>query len=115
MISLDINESDKVGVLTLEGEINIEHARDLKSALVSVLGRVDRVMVDLERVTAAGLTCLELLCSAHRTALSMNKELELGPNVSEAFTHAIRDSGYERRQGCEWSSQQSCFWGRGKE
>ncbi len=115
MINFEINESDNAGLLTLEGEIGIEQAEELKSALVSALGSVDRLMVDVERVTAAGLPCLELLCSAHKTALSMNKELQLSDNLPEEFLRAVRDSGYTRHAGCELDEHESCFWLAGEE
>ncbi len=38
-----------------------------------------------EAVTEIDLSCLQLLCSAHRTALSLNKNLTLNCQESEAF------------------------------
>ncbi len=110
LINFEIDDSEKAGALTLEGGIGIEQAEGLKAALVSALGSVDRVMVDVEKLTAAGLPCFELLCSAHRTALSMGKELELSAPPPDPFTQTVRDSGYGRCKGCTPETHDSCLW-----
>ncbi len=110
MISFEINEYDKAGVLTLEGEMSIDQAEELKAALISALDSTDLVMVDVEKVTVVELPCFELLCSAHRTALNMGKDLEYSAAPPDRFAQAVRDSGYARSKGCSPESQDRCLW-----
>ena len=68
MISTEMKYSENAATVILEGEIDIEAAEELRSVILSALGSVDSVLVDLEKVTTVSLSCLELLCATHKSA-----------------------------------------------
>ena len=107
-----IGQDGNIGVLTLEGELTVESAEELKAILIRLLDTADEMLISLEKVAEADLSCLQLFCSAHRTSESRNKRLKLAENRSEAFERAIRDGGYSRCMGCHLDRDGSCLWVR---
>lgn len=101
-------------MLILDGEVTVERAEELRKNLIRCLEEADEVIVDLEKVAGVDLSCLQLLCSAHRTAAAAGKGLVLGRTVPEVFTRAIRDAGYWRHGGCTWYARTSCLWSGGE-
>ncbi len=110
MIDVNIKYSEDSGMLTLGGELTIGQAVDIKKALMTALGNTDRLIVDLENVGEADLTCLQLLCSAHRMCIRLNKRLILSGNRSEEFRNSCKASGFRRHTGCVLDAQASCIW-----
>ena len=106
----EIHESGETRILSVSGEWTVEHASRLKGVLMDVLNSSDRVVLDLERITAADLSCLQLLCSAHRTSLNAGKNLSLSTMHPEAFKKAAREAGYARTLGCHGDPRGSCLW-----
>ncbi|MBF0507253.1 MAG: STAS domain-containing protein [Nitrospirae bacterium] len=98
------------GILTLDGDLTIERADELKKALIDGLAETDRLIVDLENVGEADLTCLQLLCSAHRMSVRLNKRLMLSEKRSEAFRNLCKTAGFQRHTGCVLDTQGSCLW-----
>ena len=109
-----LNSADAT-ILKLEDRWTIERAHELKGALVAALSGNDQVIIDLEEVTEVDLSFLQLLCSAHRTSLKLNKHFALQDNQPEAFTRAVRDAGYARTLGCHGDPYKSCLWKGGWE
>jgi anti-anti-sigma factor len=109
MFDFKINESGDVGLLRLSGEININMAVEFKKILLDAMGSVREVLVDVENVTDADLTCFQLLCSAHRTFLKINKKLILTGKIPEFFTENLKRSGYTKKICCG-PSEIDCIW-----
>jgi anti-anti-sigma factor len=103
-------ESGRTGTLLLDGELDIQHASELKRTLLQAQDAVDNLTLNLEGVTGADVSGLQLLCALHRTALQTQKGLPAIGRASPAFRQAVRDSGYEREQGCPLDRDQSCLW-----
>jgi anti-anti-sigma factor len=97
-------------VLTLQGELTIEHAGELKKAMIEAIKNSDHVAVAIGDVTEIDLSCLQLLCSAHRTALKSNKQLTLNSKDSDVFQRLVKDAGYARNDGCFPDPSQKCLW-----
>jgi anti-anti-sigma factor len=62
---------------TLAGELTLESAGELHAFLSAKLAETDRLVLDLEAVTAADLTAAQLLIAAHRKAQALGKRFEL--------------------------------------
>ena len=97
-------------MLTLGGELTIEQAVEIKKVLITALGNTTRLILDLENVREADLTCLQLLCSAHRMSVRLNKRLILSGKRSEAFRNLCKTAGFQRHTGCVLDEQESCIW-----
>jgi anti-anti-sigma regulatory factor len=99
--------------VALEGEWTIERANELKHVLLDALGTVDHLLLDFEKVEAVDLTCLQLLCSAHRSAIAMKKHMSVTGRQSEAFDRLLREAGFMRSVGCHPERSAECLWMRG--
>jgi anti-anti-sigma regulatory factor len=109
-----VQEKGKRGVLFMEGDLTVTRAEELKNALLDALKRVQHVHFNLEKATAVDLSCLQLLCSAHRTAALMNKEFSQSGGNSEAFIKTVTSAGYPRSIGCTEIMAKGCLWIHGK-
>ncbi|MGD9505072.1 MAG: STAS domain-containing protein [Syntrophobacteraceae bacterium] len=97
-------------VVTLEGDLTIQRANELKECLLEALHSSKQVLVDLAKATSVDLSCLQILCSAHRTALKLGKSLALEEGFSEGFKQAVRDLGYKRNRSCLKDGEACCLW-----
>jgi len=113
-MKFELEPSGNRGILTIDGELTIERAVELKAMLMKSLRSADNVHIQIDAVTEADLSCLQLLCSAHRTALSLNKNLTLNCQESEVFKHITEISGYSRHKGCCLDTSECCLWIRRK-
>ncbi len=105
--------SGEAGILHAGGSLTIEHAEELKSAITEALASASRLTIDLSAAETVDLCFLQLLCSAHRTAVKDGKSIVLA-NTGEAFVESIRETGYLRHVGCMPNSGHGCLWA-GKE
>jgi ABC-type transporter Mla MlaB component len=109
-MGITLKRSGKKDLIQCSGELTLDHAEELRSALIKALIDVDRVELDMEKVTAVDLSCLQLLCSAHRSAVRMNKLLALRHGRPDELNRAADEAGYLRRAGCRLDSYKTCLW-----
>lgn len=109
-MNIDIETNENLVVLRLGGEALIESAVELKDALLKTLEQGDNILVDIGNVTAADLSFLQLLCSAHRSCLKSEKKMRLGGIRPAAYDRIVKNAGYSRRRGCDRDLEQSCLW-----
>lgn len=88
-----VEKEGAVGILTLEGDQTIQYSNELRTALLKSFDSVHHVVLDVERVTSLDLSCLQLICSAHKTAAGMKKRLTVTGNP-EIFKKAMEEAGY---------------------
>ncbi|MEW6419553.1 MAG: STAS domain-containing protein [Nitrospirota bacterium] len=105
-----VEASGKVGILTIDGGIIIHHAYELREALMKSLHTFEQMVINFENLTDIDLTCLQLLCSAHRTSLKLNKNLTLAGKNLERFKKIAKDAGFYRHMGCVLDNNKSCLW-----
>ncbi len=91
-----------------QGEMTIQRVVELRQELMQALERTDRLLIDLSEVTEIDPACLQLLCSGHRTATALNKELTL--LGSGRLGETLRHTGFVRHVGCAQDCNHSCLW-----
>lgn len=109
-MDLRVEDSGDAKVLILNGELTIEHADELKDALAKSLNSAGHVVLNIEGASNVDLSCLQLLCSTHRTAVRSNKVLSLSGGYSGPFKQAVTDLGYFRSIGCSLDTGNTCIW-----
>lgn len=109
-MELTIEQSGAVGVLTVEGGLTIQNAAELKTALMKALDSVDHLVLNLDKVTEIDLSCLQLLCSAHRTLSSLKKQITIAGSQLETLRQTIEVAGYARHVGCSFDCNNNCLW-----
>jgi anti-anti-sigma regulatory factor len=109
MADIKVEKKGKERLLVISGSLTIEHAAEFREALMKSLEKTSHVMLNLDAVTETDLSCLQLLCSAHRTFVNAKKSVELA-GTPDILKHAARDMGYKRDLGCMQETEKSCFW-----
>lgn len=103
-------QTDGKGVITLEGEITLPHAEELRSALIKAIIDSDEVAVVMENLEDIDLSCLQLLCSAHRSAARLNKPVVFSGSLPKVFKDMMSAAGFNRVTGCKLDTGKSCLW-----
>ena len=80
--------ADEIKRISLEGELTIYHAADLKVSVLDALGKTRVLEIDLSGVTELDTAGLQVLMLAKQTAAADQRELRLvqhSPAVVEIF------------------------------
>ncbi|OHB26104.1 MAG: hypothetical protein A2X84_06665 [Desulfuromonadaceae bacterium GWC2_58_13] len=96
-------------MLQVSGEATIQHIQQFKEALVEGLKAQPDLVIDCGQVTEADLSCLQLLCAAHRGSPA----IKLLPEPSSAIRDLIEPSGFARAEECcNTADPRGCLWVR---
>jgi ABC-type transporter Mla MlaB component len=106
----DVTGGEDRAVLIVSGEVTIQNALDFRDALKEWIERSDTLDLNLEGVADADLTCLQLLCSAHRFVMKMKKNLTVMGELPESIGKAAREAGFVRERGCRGEEGHKCIW-----
>jgi anti-anti-sigma regulatory factor len=98
------------GVITLDGDVTLQQAEELRRVLIKALVDADEVSLDMEKVQQADLSCLQLLCSAHRSAARFTKKFAFSGCPPKALKDAVETAGFSRVTGCKLDCDKSCLW-----
>ena len=98
-----------LNTVNLTGNLTISRAVEILSLLNDSLESNDNVRIVLREVSNIDLSCLQLLCSAHRTAAAAGKELTLKTPLPDIFLQLIRQTGFNRQKGCVLSPNTNCL------
>ena len=101
-------EEGGTGKLILDGDMTVQRAGELKAALIEALDKATHLVIDLENITDADLSCLQLFCSAHRTSLKLNKSVSLSENAPQMFWDIVKKAGYSCNTPC--CDDKNCLW-----
>ncbi len=91
---------DRTARIELAGSLTIERADEVKSLLINALFNSDHLVLDVREVVEADLTGLQLICAAHRSAVSNGKEITMDCASSSALSAVLARAGYVRLGGC---------------
>lgn len=110
-VSMKIEE-EQAGSLSVhvEGDLTVQHAAEFRTCLLDALGRAQCVRVDLQAIDDIDLTCLQLLCSAHKTALFTGRDLSLDSERPGLLERSLDLAGFSRSRGCAMDLNGSCLW-----
>ncbi|MBJ6749660.1 STAS domain-containing protein [Geomonas anaerohicana] len=100
--------------LMVTGSVTICEARDFRDALLATLEEVSEVRVDVSAISGIDLTGLQLLCSAHQSALRRGKNLHVYDGGNATFREAANGAGFQRHTGCPQDRACSCIWVEGE-
>ena len=110
MINVRVEKSGNVADVTLNGELNILDAEELKKVFIDALGTCGSVLVHVKDVEDIDLPSIQLLCSAHKTALNLNKTFAFSGSVSAVIRQTFISAGYSRHIGCSFDKNNTCLW-----
>jgi len=106
----NIEQSEDKTVVTLEGDLTIVHAARLKKVLQEAIDNARHVEMKIENVTDMDLSCLQLLCSAHRTSKSMDRSISIAGSRPGILKEVIKEAGFPHEKGCRHDPKDGCLW-----
>jgi len=110
MVDVSLTKSGKKWVLSLSGALTIDGAEELKAAFVNAVSRYKSIEIAFAQVSALDITCLQLLCSAHRTSVREGKELTIRRPLPVVLERYYAEAGFLRINGCNAGKTGGCFW-----
>jgi anti-anti-sigma factor len=105
-----LTQSGKTVVVALDGDVTLQQAEEFRRVLIRALTDADEVSLDMEKVENVDLSCLQLLCSAHRSAVRVTKKLAFSGSPPRALINAVETAGFSRVTGCRLDCDKSCLW-----
>ncbi len=109
MLDFKVEQEGEGKRVTISGELNIENAAALKGILISSLEETESVVVNLENVTDVDLSCLQLFCSAYKTADASDKCFTI-ISCPPVFNDSVKDARFMQDAGCGMECNKSCQW-----
>lgn len=111
-MSATFKQSGDKGIIMLEGELTLPHAEEMKKAFLKALLDADDVAVRFKNIKDVDLSCLQLLCSVHRSAVRLKKQVRFDGSPPQVFKAAAKAAGYARLKGCklDLDCEGSCLW-----
>jgi hypothetical protein len=101
-------------IVTLSGVLTVPHAKAVRTALLEAVQSASAVEVVVENIVDLDVSFPQLVCSAHRMAADLNKQLTITGIEQERFSDMLRRSGFTRHIGCHESTRKSCLWLHGR-
>ena len=112
---MKLKQEEGRSCLFLDGDMTVNNTEAFKNILLESLRQDDFVEVDFENVTTVDLSCLQLLCSAHRFAAESGKEIVIKDNSIQALQEARVRAGFNFEKSCDFNPSCECLWGGGIE
>ncbi len=81
------------------GEFTIAQAVEAKTSLLEALDAPQPITLDLSGITGADLTCLQLLCSALKTAEKNSSQIALNFESAPVILELLNDAGFTCQKG----------------
>ena len=108
----DIRHVQKNGrdVLIVGGILTVKHANALREAFLEAVRKAPAVEVEVENIGELDVTFAQLICSAHRMAANLNKQMTITGIEQERFSQMLRRFGFFRHIGCHENTRRSCLW-----
>jgi ABC-type transporter Mla MlaB component len=109
MINIDSTYEQNKDTVSVSGSLTVEHATEMKVALQNAFKPgVQNIILSLGTVTKADLTFFQLLCSAHKTAMTDGKSFIVEQFHQDILIRAHDAMGFTRCHGCVLDKTKSC-------
>ncbi len=96
--------------IELEGALTIHKASLLKDAFVTAFDNSDRIKLKLEKCDSIDTTFLQLMCSAHKTAVLSGKDFALEGSIPDFIGDFLNDMGFMRERCTLFGDTAACLW-----
>jgi len=104
-----LEQEDNTCVLTLEGELGIQNAGELKIAISGILDTCPRVEVNLAHISQIDLSCIQVLCAANRS-FEKNKKIFKKKSGNRKIRDRLIQLGFFDNKGYTEGPCVTCFW-----
>jgi len=98
-------------LLKLRGDADVTGTTQLREALLTGLNEQNELLIDCSQTTSFDFFAIQLLCSAHRSAVVGGKKIRLVAGDLPTLKQAIRATGFARQNGCSLCpDDDDCLW-----
>ncbi|HEY6838346.1 MAG TPA: STAS domain-containing protein [Geobacteraceae bacterium] len=104
---------EEVQTIKVEGIFDLAHCGEILGALQEALAAHRSVRLDLSAATGIDLAGLQLICSAHRTAVAVGSGFTLSSPLPPLLTARAREAGFPRQAVCVGDLKCACLWSGG--
>jgi ABC-type transporter Mla MlaB component len=108
-MSARVKYDNKVTIV-LKGDLTVKNAAKMKSNIVKALKNCETVAISFGGIRKVDLSCLQLLCSAHRSAVRREKMMYFESDIPPHLNDLAMISGFLRLEGCQLECGKGCFW-----
>ena len=108
-MNCSLEQSEETATFFISGSMTIEDAANLKTTIAGVLADSALIEIDLSATGTTDLSCLQVLCAAHRAAVVAGKTLSLR-NAPDSLRTCLEDAGFPRQTGCLHHEDETCLW-----
>ncbi|MBU0479579.1 MAG: STAS domain-containing protein [Proteobacteria bacterium] len=109
-MKLTIEPDGRRGTLVLRGAQTIGQAHALKESLLDAFQKVEELEIDMDAITEADLSLLQLLCAAHRTSQELRKKLFIKRRWPEVLEKTAGSAGFFQHRRCQFNLENDCLW-----
>jgi len=106
---LSVKDSGTLGILTLSGNLTQCHAEELRECLVQAFDRVNRLIVNCEKMTSLDMFFIRQLCTAYRVSRIAKKEITLAGDGVALFQSAVQSDEYAHCKEAGLECEKQCF------
>jgi ABC-type transporter Mla MlaB component len=106
----NIRICDSAGSIEMQGDLTVSSAEQMRNVLLQGLQSSDTIVISFGEITDIDLTCLQLLCAAHRMSVKLGKKIVFGNDLPDKLSLAVTDYGFRRHVGCAIDTTKSCIW-----
>lgn len=108
-MNCSLEQSEETAKLFISGSMTIEDATTLKATVAGIIADSALIEIDLSATETTDLSCLQVLCAAHRSAVLAGKKLALR-NAPDSLRTCLEDAGFPRQTGCLHHEGETCLW-----
>lgn len=109
-MKLTQSNDDRQIKLTFAGQLDLPHANQAHQALAEAIRHYVEVAVQVGQIDAIDLSFLQLVCAAHRTAISQQKCFTLTLEDNDQLRNLLTVSGFKHHCGCGADAGEPCIW-----
>jgi anti-anti-sigma regulatory factor len=95
--------------LDLAGDLSLQHAGDLLERLKTALAEHANVVIDNSKLTSIDFAVVQLLVSAHKSAVAASKVLTLSDPGNDALQKTLKRAGFIGPDGAALTPEAQ-FW-----
>jgi len=90
--------------------LTVEQSEDLLDSLKKAVSGPDKkISLDLSGVTESDISCLQLICSAHKSAEKKGKSIFIN-KISPELDRMAKDAGFPQHSDCSQEIGITCLW-----
>lgn len=109
-MKLTQDSDDRQTTLMFAGDLDLYSANQAHQALAEAIRNYAHIAVQVMRVEALDLSFLQLICSAHRTAIFQKKRFTLTLEDVDHIKQLLAPIGFNRDCGCGSDPLEPCIW-----